>query len=56
MCKKKEKRLKVKGIRVRVSDEKFDAFTQYSKDKNLTKTKILDDFLTELLKDYLGDK
>ena len=49
----KEKRIKVKSVRVRISDKKFNAFDKYVKDKNTNKSKVLDDFLSELLKDYL---
>ncbi len=48
-----EKRKKTKTIRTRVSDEVYEAFSQYVKDKNVTKTKVIDDFLAEILKDYL---
>jgi len=48
-----EKRLKVKSIKIRVSDDIHNAFNQYVKDKNVTKTKIIDDCLREILKDYL---
>ena len=50
---KKEKRLKVKSLRVRLSDEVNEALNKYVKDKKTTKTKIIDEFLGGLLKDYL---
>jgi hypothetical protein len=57
MAIKEEKRLKTKTIRARISDDKFEAFNRYVEDKKSTKTKVIDDFLTELLKDYLvGNK
>ena len=49
----KEKRIKSKRIMVRVSDEMYEAFTNYSEENKITKTKIIDDFLSELLKDRL---
>jgi len=49
----KEKRIKSKRIMVRVSDEIYEAFTNYSEENKITKTKIIDDFLSELLKDRL---
>lgn len=50
---KKEKRLKIKSLRVRLSDEVNEALNKYVTDKKITKTKIIDDFLEVLLKDYL---
>lgn len=51
----KEKRIKKRRIMVRVSDKMYEAFTNYSKENKVTKTKIIDDFLKELLKDKLKD-
>jgi len=51
-----EKRNKTKTVRVRVSDEIYEAFSKYVKDKNVTKTKVVvDDYLVVLLKDYLTE-
>jgi len=52
----KEQRNKTKTVRVRVSDEIYEAFSKYTKDRNVTKTKIIDGFLEELLKEYLVEK
>jgi len=52
----KEKRLKNKRIMVRVDDKLYDTFSNYVKEKKTTKTKVIDDFLRELLKDYLVTK
>ena len=49
-----EKRLKTKSVRVRISDEKFEALNRYVEDKKISKTDLIDNFLTEILKDYLG--
>jgi len=51
----KEKRIKSKRIMVRVDDKMYEAFTNYSKKNKITKTKIIDNFLKELLKDELED-
>jgi len=50
---KKEKRLKVAMIRARITDNKKRALDAYCKDNDIKVTKIIDDFLSELLKDYL---
>jgi hypothetical protein len=47
-----EKRLKTKSVRVRISNEKFEALNKYVKDKKISKTDLIDSFLTEILKDY----
>jgi len=53
---KKEKRLKTKRIMVRVEDDLYSAFTEYANKTGITKTKIVEDFLKELLKDALEEK
>lgn len=50
---KSDKRIKVKRIVVRAKDEVFDLFTEYAKKHNTTKTKIIEEFLEDLLKDDL---
>ena len=52
----KEKRLKTKRIMVRVNDDLYDTFTEYAKREKTTKTKIIDNFLRDLLKDDLKEK
>ena len=51
----KEKRIKTKRVMVRVDDKLYEAFTKYSKEHKTTKTKIIEDFLKELLKEELID-
>ena len=50
---KKEKRLKNKRIYIRIDDDVFNALNDYIKDKNITKTKLIDNFLRDLLKDRI---
>ena len=50
-----EKRLKTKSVRVRISNEKFEALNEYVKDKKISKTDLIDSFLTEILKDYFPE-
>jgi hypothetical protein len=50
----KEKRIKNKKITARVDDILYHVFTEYAREKGTTKTKIIDDFLRELLKDKLN--
>jgi hypothetical protein len=49
----KEKRLKKKRVMVRVTDELYQALTEYVEEKNTTKTKVIEDFLKHLLKDKI---
>jgi metal-responsive CopG/Arc/MetJ family transcriptional regulator len=51
----KEKRLKTKRIYVRIEDDVYNALDEYVKENSVTKTKLIDDFLRELLKDKLKD-
>jgi len=50
---KTEKRNKRAMVRARITDDKKRALDAYCKDNNIKVTKIIDDFLSELLKDYL---
>jgi len=50
---KKEKRLKTKRIYIRVDDNIYETFGKYVKENDTTKTKIIENFLRELLKDDL---
>lgn len=50
---KSEKRIKSKRVMVRISDELYEAFTDYAKENSKTKTEIIDNFLRELLKERL---
>ena len=50
----KEKRIKVKRIYIRVEDNVYSAFNDYIKENNITKNKVVEDFLKTLLKDRLG--
>ena len=49
----KEKRKKTAVVRARVSNLKDMALREYCKENNITITKVIDDFLSELLKDKL---
>lgn len=49
----KEKRVKKAVVRARVSDDIDIALRAYCKEHNLTVTKIIEDFLEELLKDKI---
>jgi len=51
----KEKRKKTAVVRARVSNLKDMALREYCKENNITITKVIDDFLSELLKDKLKD-
>jgi len=51
----KEKRLKTKRIYVRIEDDVYHALDDYIKENGTTKTKLIDDFLRDLLKDKLKD-
>lgn len=49
----KHKRIKSKEIKIRVTPKLFNIFDKYVKDKNITKTKVIEEYLQELLKDKL---
>jgi len=49
----KEKRKKTAVVRARISDEKDKALREYCKENKITVTKLIDDFLSELLKDKI---
>jgi hypothetical protein len=49
----KEKRLKNKEVKIRVVDDIYLAFSEFVKENNTTRTKVIEDFLKELLKDKL---
>ena len=50
---KKEKRIKKAVVRARITDAKERALREYCQEHNITVTKLIDDFLSELLKDKL---
>ena len=50
----KEKRIKKAVVKLRVTDEKKESLLIYAKKNNTTITKIIDSYLTELLKDVKG--
>lgn len=52
---KKEKRIKRKRVMVRITDELYEAFSIYVKKNNTNKSKVIDKFLNELLKDDLKE-
>ncbi len=41
----KEKRLKIKVVQVRVIPSDFDIYSEYAKEKNISKTELFDKFL-----------
>ena len=49
----KEKRIKKKRVMVRITDELYEAFSLYVKKNNTSKSKVIDNFLNELLKDKI---
>ena len=49
------KKIKSRVVRARITDKKFNALRDYCKEKNTTASKLIDDFLSELLKDKLKD-
>lgn len=51
----KEQRNKTKTVRIRVSDEMYYAFSKYTEEKSITKTKVITDFLEKLLVDELRE-
>jgi hypothetical protein len=46
----KEKRIKTAVVRARITEEKMSALREYCKENNVTITKLIDDFLSDLLK------
>jgi len=44
---------KDKVVRARVTDKKLQALKDYCEEHNITASKLIDDFLSELLKDRL---
>ena len=55
LIKMKEQRNKTKTVRIRVSDEMYYAFSKYTEEKSITKTKVITDFLEKLLVDELRE-
>jgi hypothetical protein len=53
MKKRRKEIRKDSYLRMRITDRLNEAFNLYSKKHNITKTKVIDDFLVELLKDEL---
>jgi len=51
----KEKRIKTAVVRARISDKKKKALKEYCDENDITVSKLIDDFLVELLKDRLKD-
>lgn len=49
------KKVKTKVVRARITDNKFNALKDYCKENNTTASKLIDDFLSELLKSKLKD-
>ena len=49
------KKIKSRVVRARITDKKFNALRDYCKEKNTTASKLIDDFLSELLRDKLKD-
>ncbi len=52
----KEKRLKKREVKIRVTEDIYQALSKYVDSHNVTRTKIIEDFLKELLKNDLVEK
>ncbi len=48
-----ESNKKNKVVRARITDKKFNALKEYCKENNINASKLIDDFLSDLLKDRL---
>jgi len=50
----KEKRIKNREVKIRVHEDMYIALSEYVKDNNTTRTKVVERFLKDLLSDRLG--
>ena len=55
MIKRRKEKRKENYLRMRITKELNDAFNLYSKKHSTTKTKVIEDFLKDLLKEELRD-